>query len=131
MRVPREIPGRLICTLTPSPSMASDIEARMRDFKRFNVDLVIVVLPSTSHPTCYGKLKAVLSNFAFYLTVSTFSADVKRAAEIVCGVMTQCVALPTIKKAVPKSDRMVTGNIALKMNAKLGGVDWKPNMEAT
>jgi eukaryotic translation initiation factor 2C len=52
-----------------------------------------------------------------------FSGEVKRVAEIVLGVMTQCVVKANIMKCMEKQDRMTTTNIAMKMNMKMGGTN--------
>ncbi|KAF6035890.1 AGO1 [Bugula neritina] len=51
--------------------------------------------------------------------LSTFIAEVKRVAEIVCGITTQCVQLQNVLKLSPKT----LSNICLKLNTKLGGIN--------
>lgn len=55
---------------------------------------------------------------------------VKRIAEINVGLMTQCLTKPTYEKVLSKNDVQVLFNIAIKINAKAGGIDWKPQADA-
>lgn len=56
-------------------------------------------------------------------------ARVKQQAELYVGILTQCVKEQTINKCVQKNDRSTAGNILLKINAKLNGVNhtFSPN----
>lgn len=66
-----------------------------------------------------------LIGFTFFL----FSAEIKRVAESVLGVMTQCLQNDRIRQASPKAidggrkGQQALGNIVLKINAKLGGIN--------
>ncbi|CAD6208455.1 GSCOCT00014004001.2-RA-CDS [Cotesia congregata] len=50
-------------------------------------------------------------------------ARVKQQAELYVGILTQCVKEQTINKCVQKNDKSTAGNILLKINAKLNGVN--------
>lgn len=56
-------------------------------------------------------------------------AEIKRVAESVLGIMTQCIQFDRVRQASPqahdggKKGQQALGNIILKMNAKLGGIN--------
>lgn len=48
---------------------------------------------------------------------------VKQTAELHIGILTQCLKDKTISNIVKNSDRSTAGNILLKINSKLGGIN--------
>ncbi|XP_034935944.1 protein argonaute-2 isoform X3 [Chelonus insularis] len=70
--------------------------------KQENIRLVVVVIPPNP-PDIYQK--------------------VKQLAELRVGILTQCIKDNTINKIVERNDRATTGNILLKINSKLNGVN--------
>jgi hypothetical protein len=52
---------------------------------------------------------------------STVAVDVKQAAELTAGVLTQCIRSATIKNLKPAT----CSNILLKVNSKLNGMNHK------
>ncbi|XP_039963203.1 protein argonaute-2 [Bactrocera neohumeralis] len=77
-----------------------DIVKTLEEYKRKDYDLVIVVIPN------YG----------------TSYADIKQKAELVCGLLTQCIKEQTLNRRV---DNQLIGNLLLKINSKLNGSNHK------
>nr|AHI44610.1 argonaute2 [Bactrocera dorsalis] len=77
-----------------------DIVKTLEEYKRKDYDLVIVVIP----------------NFG------TSYADIKQKAELVCGLLTQCIKEQTLNRRV---DNQLIGNLLLKINSKLNGSNHK------
>nr|XP_036216615.1 protein argonaute-2 [Bactrocera oleae] len=77
-----------------------DIVKTLEEYKRKDYDLVIVVIPN------YG----------------TSYADIKQKAELVCGLLTQCIKEQTLNRRV---DEQLIGNLLLKVNSKLNGSNHK------
>uniref|UniRef100_A0A0K8VP39 Protein argonaute-2 n=5 Tax=Bactrocera latifrons TaxID=174628 RepID=A0A0K8VP39_BACLA len=77
-----------------------DIVRTLEEYKRKDYDLVIVVIPN------YG----------------TSYADIKQKAELVCGLLTQCIKEQTLNRRV---DNQLIGNLLLKINSKLNGSNHK------
>ncbi|XP_067643547.1 protein argonaute-2 isoform X2 [Eurosta solidaginis] len=77
-----------------------DIVKTLEEYKRNSYDLVIVVIPG------FG----------------TTYADIKQKAELVCGLLTQCIKEQTVNRGV--NDQLV-GNLLLKVNSKLNGANHK------
>lgn len=63
------------------------------------------------------------------LPCSPLLAEIKRVGESKLGVMTQCLQYDRVRQASPRSNdggrkgQQALGNIVLKMNAKLGGIN--------
>jgi len=107
MRVPANIDTKFIRAI--SPNATAEIEARMTELVNMGVTFIVVTMPQKS---------------------SIYYSEVKRVAEIVLGVMTQCVVKNNIQKTMQKMDRMTTANIALKINTKMGGINSKTQADA-
>ncbi|XP_053954424.1 protein argonaute-2 [Anastrepha ludens] len=77
-----------------------NIVATLEEYKRNDYDLVIVVIPG------FG----------------TSYADIKQKAELVCGLLTQCIKEQTLNRGV---NDMLISNLLLKVNSKLNGSNHK------
>ncbi|XP_041449381.1 protein argonaute-2 isoform X3 [Drosophila obscura] len=77
-----------------------DLDAHFQDFKRNQYDLVFVIIPN------FG---------AFYDTV-------KQKAELQYGILTQCIKQITVER---KLNTQCIGNVLLKVNSKLNGINHK------
>lgn len=77
-----------------------NIVQTLEDYKKKGYDLVVVVIPG------YG----------------TSYADIKQRAELVCGLLTQCIKEQTLNRGV--NDQLVS-NLLLKVNSKLNGANHK------
>lgn len=85
-------------------------------------DLLIVILPSKRCPKEYCKYTHYMKLIAIHL------AEIKTKCEIEYGWMTQCL----VKKTVIDYWKPLTiNNVCLKINAKMGGTNWKvePNSQ--
>ncbi len=116
----------------------SNVHSQLRDAMSACVDelgegckLIIVVLPKKDIGY-YGKQKRIGSDrigstdgrnsLATDVALwETFAGEVKRIGDQQLGIPTQCVLWKTI--VPPKAQTMY--NILLKINAKLGGKNWK------
>lgn len=78
----------------------SNIEQLLRRVQK-NAELAIIVLPSFNEAVTYG--------------------EIKRVAEIVIGLTTQCIKAETVKKIEGKGGPQIVGNLWLKINEKMGG----------
>uniref|UniRef100_A0A1L8DX88 Putative germ-line stem cell division protein hiwi/piwi n=1 Tax=Nyssomyia neivai TaxID=330878 RepID=A0A1L8DX88_9DIPT len=77
-----------------------NFQEEMRRWKG-NVDILLVVIPS------FGNAYQ----------------EIKTAAEVEYGILTQCVKCQTIDKVVQRNDQATLTNILLKMNSKLNGLN--------
>jgi len=107
MRVPGNIDINNIRAI--SPNATTEIEPKMTELVNSGMTFIIVTMPQKS---------------------SIFYSEVKRVADVVLGVMTQCLVKNNISKTMSKMDRMTTTNIALKINTKLGGINSKTQADA-
>lgn len=74
---------------------------------------------------CFNKIKANNTNILFCV-IPDFGdtyAKVKQAAELRCGVLTQCIKAGTVFRK--GRDGSTASNILLKVNAKLNGINHK------
>lgn len=81
----------------PKPN---ELENAMKKFKQNGVDFIIVIIIDRND--CYAK--------------------VKQAAELKVGILTQCIKSFTLQR---KMNDSTVGNIMLKVNAKLNGINHK------
>ncbi|KAH7929773.1 Piwi-domain-containing protein [Leucogyrophana mollusca] len=72
-------------------------------------DLILVILPSNA---------------------ADIRLAVKQWGDVINGISTQCVREDKVTKAVGKNDSQYCNNVALKINAKLGGVNSMPRSSA-
>ncbi|CAD7005128.1 unnamed protein product [Ceratitis capitata] len=77
-----------------------NIIATLEQYKRENYDLVVVVIPGRG----------------------TTYADIKQKAELVCGLLTQCIKEQTLSRGIREQ---LLSNLLLKVNSKLNGTNHK------
>lgn len=80
-----------------------DVERMLKEIREKNIQLLFCVIPNSG---------------------GTY-ALVKQAAELRCGVLTQCIKANTLQRKA--TDGSTISNILLKVNAKLNGVNHKLN----
>lgn len=83
-----------------------ELDEYMKKLKAKKIELLFVVIPD--RPDCYPM--------------------VKQAAELRCGILTQCVKSNTLSRRLEAS---TVSNILLKVNSKLNGVNHKVNDAST
>ncbi|XP_053593614.1 protein argonaute-2 [Microplitis demolitor] len=91
-----------------NPRDISNLSRTLDDLKKNKMQLVVVVIPGFP-PDVYAR--------------------VKQQAELQVGILTQCVKDQTISKCVDRNDRSTAGNILLKINSKLNGINHTFNSE--
>lgn len=100
------------------PREAVALENHFHMLKSKNIKLVIVVIPN--NPEAYSQFSFCNIHFIEDLFHSSIiSGKVKQITELNIGLLTQCLKMKTLNRL----DLSTVGNILLKINTKLNGVN--------
>lgn len=116
MKIPATIDQHYVVRL--NPVLDRNIQEQLTKLRNEGVDLVIVALPEKNTPFYSKFILTIFCSIARRLRFLHLD-EVKRVADIVLGLMTQCV----IRKNIEKSAFATVQNIVLKMNAKMKGIN--------